>query len=55
MLTAFSIEDHARDLLGCLVEKKQNDVANRPIVFVAHSLGGHVVKQVKSPNYKLPL
>ena len=46
MLIASSIEDHARDLLGCLNEKRQNGIANRPLVFVAHSLGGHVVKQV---------
>ena len=55
MLIASSIEDHARDLLGCIIEKRQDGVASRPLVFVAHSLGGHVVKQVGSSNNTMTL
>lgn len=40
------IEDHARDLLRCLVEKrKDSNIIKRPLIFVGHSLGGLVIKQ----------
>ncbi|KAG9246100.1 hypothetical protein BJ878DRAFT_540603 [Calycina marina] len=39
------IEDHARDLLYSLEEVRSSRNANRPLVLVAHSLGGHVIKQ----------
>ena len=38
-----SIYSHAKDLLFVL---SRNAVARRPIIFVAHSLGGIVVKEV---------
>ncbi|KAI9155676.1 Ankyrin-3 [Paramyrothecium foliicola] len=45
--SALGIRDHARGLLTLLRDKRDNeDAASRPIVFVSHSLGGIVVKQV---------
>ncbi|KAH0544281.1 hypothetical protein FGG08_001544 [Glutinoglossum americanum] len=39
-------KDHAIDLLGSLVDKRQkDDEVQRPLVFIAHSLGGIIVKQ----------
>ncbi|KAI9858374.1 MAG: hypothetical protein M1813_007478 [Trichoglossum hirsutum] len=39
-------EDHAKDLLGSLVDRRQrDDEIQRPLVFIAHSLGGIIVKQ----------
>ncbi|KAN0071003.1 TPR-like protein [Elaphomyces granulatus] len=44
--TTATIADHARDLLGCLVDKREEgDEKTRPIIFVGHSLGGIVIKQ----------
>lgn len=44
--TTADIVDHAKDLLGSLVDKREEeDEQRRPIVFIAHSLGGIVVKQ----------
>jgi hypothetical protein len=40
------IEDHARNLLLRL-DGKRSDDPNRPLLFVAHSLGGIVVKRVR--------
>ncbi|KAL8949253.1 MAG: hypothetical protein Q9222_004627 [Ikaeria aurantiellina] len=40
------IKDHAMDLLGSLIDvrEEQNEIS-RPIIFIAHSLGGIVAKQ----------
>ena len=44
--TTAEILDHARSHLGSLVARRGNEAeAGRPIVFIAHSLGGIVVKQ----------
>jgi Putative serine esterase (DUF676) len=42
------IVDHTRDLLASLLDKRKitKTRENRPIIFIAHSLGGIVVKQV---------
>jgi len=53
MIFFSSIEDHARDLLACLVEKRQDGIASRPLFFVGHSLGGHVVKQVGNISFEI--
>jgi len=44
--TTATIIDHAKDLLTCLVDKREEeDEITRPIIFVGHSLGGIVIKQ----------
>ncbi|KAN0086995.1 vegetative incompatibility protein HET-E-1 [Elaphomyces granulatus] len=44
--TTATIADHAKDLLGCMVDKREEeDEKTRPIIFVGHSLGGIVIKQ----------
>ncbi|RDL38237.1 uncharacterized protein BP5553_02577 [Venustampulla echinocandica] len=54
------VEDHARDLLRCLRERRERvKEINRPIIFIGHSLGGIVIKQAliissNSPDY-IPL
>lgn len=46
--TTADIVDHAKDLLGSLIDKREEeDEKLRPIIFIAHSLGGIVVKQVR--------
>ena len=45
--TTADIVDHAKDLLSSLVDKREEEPEKtRPIIFIAHSLGGIVVKQV---------
>jgi len=45
--TTADIVDHAKDLLSTLIDKREEaDEDQRPIIFIAHSLGGIVVKQV---------
>ena len=47
--TTADIVDHAKDLLGSLIDKREEEVEKlRPIIFIAHSLGGIVVKQVRN-------
>ncbi|KAN0075952.1 NAD(P)-binding domain protein [Elaphomyces granulatus] len=44
--TTATIVDHAKDLLCCLVDKREEeDEKTRPIIFIGHSLGGIVIKQ----------
>ncbi|KAH8769426.1 hypothetical protein F5882DRAFT_412104 [Hyaloscypha sp. PMI_1271] len=38
------VMDHARNLLGALEDVREGSAANRPLIFIAHSLGGLVVK-----------
>ena len=45
--TTADIVDHAKDLLSSLIDKREEEDENRrPIIFIAHALGGIVVKQV---------
>lgn len=47
--TTADIVDHAKDLLGSLIDKREEvNEELRPIIFIAHSLGGIVVKQVRN-------
>ncbi|WP_054969877.1 hypothetical protein [Alicyclobacillus ferrooxydans] len=45
---SMSLPDRARQVLDLFV---QNDIGNRPIMFVCHSLGGLLVKQVLRISY----
>jgi hypothetical protein len=45
--TTADIVDHAKDLLGSLLDtREEGDEKLRSIIFIAHSVGGIVVKQV---------
>lgn len=54
--TAFSksvtdIEDQATMLLNALALERQSSPENkRPLIFIAHSLGGIIVKKVELPS-----
>jgi len=49
------IRDHARTLLNFLKDERSDISRKIPIVFIAHSLGGLVVKQVRpDTNATLP-
>jgi len=44
--TTADIVDHAKDLLGSLIDKREEEnETRRQIIFIAHSLGGIIVKQ----------
>jgi hypothetical protein len=44
--TTADVADHARTLLSSLIDHpEEDDEHNRPLIFIAHSLGGIVVKQ----------
>ena len=44
------IRDNARQLLTFLSNRREEDgTFRRPIVFLGHSLGGIIIKQVRSP------
>lgn len=47
------LSDHAYSLLGELDDHRNGKVADRKLIFVAHSLGGLVVKTVSSSLPKL--
>jgi hypothetical protein len=41
------IIDHSKSLLACLLDMREGaDEEKRPIIFIAHSLGGLAIKQV---------
>ena len=47
--TTADIADHAKSLLSSLIDKREeNDELRRPIIFIGHSLGGIVIKQVSA-------
>ncbi|TVY67461.1 Protein SERAC1, partial [Lachnellula suecica] len=47
------IEEHARDLLGEMGKRRERgDEAQRPIIFIGHSLGGLVIKQALVTAHK---
>ena len=47
-----TIEDVAGTLLALLMSKRRSeDAKKRPIIFIAHSLGGVVVKQVSTATF----
>jgi len=41
-----NIFSHAKDLLNALVRKRYGPSSRRALIFVAHSLGGIIVKEV---------
>lgn len=57
--TTANVWDHAKSLLGSLIDEREpDDVSKRPIIFIAHSLGGIIVKQAlvwahREPQYRV--
>jgi hypothetical protein len=45
--TTADVADHARTLLSSLIDHREEEEHNRPLIFIAHSLGGIVVKQAR--------
>ncbi|CAI4213869.1 unnamed protein product [Parascedosporium putredinis] len=43
--TTADIVDHAKDLLSSLIDEREGERKSQPIIFIAHSLGGIIVKQ----------
>ncbi|CAD6592657.1 MAG: hypothetical protein ASARMPRED_006495 [Alectoria sarmentosa] len=56
--TTADVWDHAKSLLGSLIDEREtDDESKRPIIFIAHSLGGIIVKQAlvwahREPQYQ---
>ncbi|OCK78307.1 hypothetical protein K432DRAFT_302274, partial [Lepidopterella palustris CBS 459.81] len=46
-VSSLTLSDHARNLITNLYEKRETTkTSERPIIFIAHSLGGIIVKSV---------
>lgn len=56
--TTADVWDHAKSLLGSLIDERETEAeSKRPIIFIAHSLGGIIVKQAlvwahREPQYQ---
>ena len=47
--TTADIIDNAKSLLSSMIDKREeDDELRRPIIFIGHSLGGIVIKQVSA-------
>lgn len=47
------VRDNARRLLVLLKNKREGGSQRRPIIFLGHSLGGIIIKQVRRPSLSL--
>lgn len=56
--TTADVWDHAKSLLGSLIDERESEEqSKRPLIFIAHSLGGIIVKQAlvwaaREPQYQ---